>query len=216
MTTAYYIEHDGRVLTVHRHGQHTLPTEEPLDVPFTEVARRELLATQVVFGQAELDEHPEHWPRKDDLAQSDRVHLLVRAAIDASHFRPVVGVLVRHGEKVLLVNPSRGVAKGHWTLPGGFLNAFEQPKHGAAREVAEETGLEIHDVTLAGTITYHHPGSPYPILGLAFTARADTDEVTPRPGEIGEARWFAVAEVQEHAAGFAAQVIERLAKEGRL
>lgn len=214
--TRYYIEHDGRILTIQRDGQPDLPTEDEVDVPFETIATREVAGAEVVFGQAELDEHPWGWPSKDDLAWDESATALVHGAINASLFRPVVGVIVRHEDRVLLVEPARGVAKGHWTLPGGFLHAFEQPADGARREVREEAGLAITDLDLVGTFVYTHPGVAYPILGLAFTAQATTDEIEVREEEIRAARWFTVAKAREASGGFATSVLERLGKEGRL
>jgi ADP-ribose pyrophosphatase YjhB (NUDIX family) len=42
--------------------------------------------------------------------------------------------------RVLLVKPNY---RDHWSLPGGVLEHGEPPHAGCAREVAEETGLEI-------------------------------------------------------------------------
>lgn len=215
MAPRYYLEHDGRVRVVERDGSIELPTEPEVDVPFHETARREIAGVDVVFGQADLDEHPWDWPTKDELVTQPETSRVLRGAINASLFRPVVGVVLRSEEdQVLLVQPARGVAQGHWTLPGGFLHAFEQPQDGARREVEEEVGLGIEDLELIGTVSYHHPGSTYPILGLAFTGRATGGPVSPDPDEIAQARWFSKEEAKKRSAGFAATVLDR-AMEGR-
>jgi len=164
----------------------------------------------VVFAEAELDEHPTDWPRKDDLAHEPGASRLLRHAISASLFRPVVGVVVRHDERVLLVKPSRGVAEGVWTLPGGFVNAFEQPAEAAKREVREETGIQLDTVNLETTVTYSHANQPYPILGLGFTAQSPTEKTTPAEDEIAEARWVDPASAHDEAYGLARQVIDAL------
>lgn len=204
--TRYYVEHDGRVHAERHKDRWRLP--ETVDVPVEETTRRTLRGTEVVFAHAILDEHPEHWPRKDDLAHDPDATPLVHAAINASLFRPVVGVVVSNDGEILLVKPSRGVAEGHWTLPGGFLNFFEQPHDGARREVREEVGLEIEDLELATTVTYSHHGSPYPILGLGFTATAPKREVRLREEEIAEARWMDPVEAMGGAGGIARAVLE--------
>ena len=54
-----------------------------------------------------------------------------------------VGVLVFSDEKVLLV---RRVMEPHirqWSIPAGFVNAYEDPRQAAARECLEETGLKV-------------------------------------------------------------------------
>ncbi|MFC6785213.1 NUDIX hydrolase [Halobaculum halobium] len=64
--------------------------------------------------------------------------------------KPVAGVVVRHGDEVLLgrrdVDPHRGL----WGVPGGNLEHDEHPADGAARELREETGVDVDpaDLTL--------------------------------------------------------------------
>lgn len=210
MSDRWYVEHDGRVLVVEDGDEVTLPTSEEVDVPVETTAQRPLRGTTVQFGQAELDEHPEDWPRKDRLVHAPEASRLLRHAISASLFRPVTGVVVRRGQEVLLVKPSRGVAEGIWTLPGGFLHPFEQPQEGARREVREETGIEVVDLSLETTVTYGHGAQPYPILGLGFTASPGEGEPTPRAGEIAEVRWTPIDEARGDSYGLARKVLDRL------
>ena len=213
----YYLEHDGRVLIVERDGRIDLPTAKEVDVAFDEVARRTLNGEEVVFGNARLDKHPEHWPIKDHLVADHRCRPVVHAAIDATLFRPVVGVVVMNGDDVLLVRPARGVAEGHWVLPGGFLGAFESAEDGARRELREETGIDVDHLTLVGTTTYRHPPSPYPILGLAFVARTEQRALRPPPDEIAEARWVPLTDaLVDGAAGFTSRVLQWMSKEGHV
>ena len=44
---------------------------------------------------------------------------------------------------VLIIQRGIEPAKGHWALPGGFLETGESWQEGAAREVREETGLNL-------------------------------------------------------------------------
>ncbi|MSP11386.1 MAG: NUDIX domain-containing protein [Chloroflexi bacterium] len=57
--------------------------------------------------------------------------------------RVAVGVLVRQEQQVLLVRRGKAPAKGVWTLPGGSVELGESLKQAAAREIREETGLEV-------------------------------------------------------------------------
>lgn len=211
MDERWYVEHDGRVLVVEEDGERTLPAPGDVGVPTRRQAERELRGTRVVFAEAEVDEHPEAWPRKDALVHAPDSARLLRHAISASLFRPVVGVVVRREHGILLVKPRRGVAQGIWTLPGGFLHPFEQPPAGARREVREETGLEVEDLRLEATLTYSHLAQPYPILGMGFTARpTDPDALDVREEEIAEARWTPPDEAVEASHGLARRVLERL------
>jgi ADP-ribose pyrophosphatase YjhB (NUDIX family) len=54
-----------------------------------------------------------------------------------------VGVLVLDRGKVLLVKRAMEPERGKCSLPAGFLDHGEDPRHTAAREVLEETGVEV-------------------------------------------------------------------------
>jgi len=51
--------------------------------------------------------------------------------------------VVMQDRRVLLVQRRNSPARGLWTLPAGYVDAGEDPRLAAAREVAEETGLEV-------------------------------------------------------------------------
>lgn len=210
MSDRWYVEHDGRVLVTEDDGTYDLPQAEDVSLPVEDTTERTLRGTSVTFAQAELAEHPAHWPRKDELVHDPASSRLLRHAISASLFRPVCGVVVQREQEVLLVKPSRGVATGVWTLPGGFLHAFEQPRDGARREVREETGLEIEDLRLETTVAYSHSAQPYPILGLGFTAKPVGEEITLQADEIAEAKWEAIDVAVEDSYGLARRVLQRL------
>ncbi len=50
-------------------------------------------------------------------------------------------VLVEQDDKVLLTRRINDPHSGRWSLPAGFVNAFEDPARAAERECFEETGL---------------------------------------------------------------------------
>lgn len=60
--------------------------------------------------------------------------------------RQSVGVLFRIKDEVLLVKPNY---RDYWIWPGGMLNEGESPEQAARRELKEELGIEIDDLTLA-------------------------------------------------------------------
>jgi ADP-ribose pyrophosphatase YjhB (NUDIX family) len=113
--------------------------------------------------------------------------------------RPMVGVgvVVWHGDHVLLVRRGRPPRAGHWSLPGGAQELGETVATAARREVLEETGLvvEIGDVLAAvdmiereaGRVRYHY-------TLIDFSAEAAGPELRPG-GDAADARWFAPEEV---------------------
>lgn len=71
---------------------------------------------------------------------------------------PIVGVgaVVWKDDKVLLVKRGKAPAKGSWSLPGGGQELGETVKEAVAREVKEETGLDVtvsHLIDVVDVIT---------------------------------------------------------------
>jgi 8-oxo-dGTP diphosphatase len=130
--------------------------------------------------------------------------------VTATHFQrefpqtPLVGVgaVVVHDGRVLLVRRGREPLKGHWTLPGGVLEVGESLAEGVAREVKEETGLDVEPVELIelldrihreeGAVRYHYVIADYlcRLRGGQLRAASDADD----------ARWVERAEWNSHSA----------------
>ena len=72
------------------------------------------------------------------------------------------GVVVDERGRVLLIRRDDILT---WALPGGALEPAELPTDGAVREVAEETGLEVAPVRLAGIYYWTSASTAY----LVFT-----------------------------------------------
>jgi 8-oxo-dGTP diphosphatase len=59
----------------------------------------------------------------------------------------VGGVVIDNG-RALLIRRASPPLKGEWSIPGGLLEVGETLEQGVARELAEETGLEVRVVEL--------------------------------------------------------------------
>ena len=82
------------------------------------------------------------------------------------------GVLVERDGALLLLqrSPADEAFAGTWNLPAGFGRPEEDPRHTAAREAAEEAGLQVRTGRLAGA--YFHDDDPRG-AGLLLVYEAD-------------------------------------------
>lgn len=102
---------------------------------------------------------------------------------------PVAAIALIRDEagRVLLVKQRGGPFAGSWLLPGGRAGDDESAVHALIREVREETGLTMTDVTyVAG---YRTSGAGYDLTVLMYRGPA-TGTLAAERGS--EARWFAV------------------------
>jgi len=82
--------------------------------------------------------------------------------------------------------------EGRFSILAGFVEPGEAAEAAVAREVDEEVGLSITDITYAGSQPWPFPSS----LMLGFTARATGSTLNLRDGELAEARWLTRDEVR--------------------
>ena len=107
---------------------------------------------------------------------------------------PVVGVglVVRNGGRVLLVQRGKEPGRGRWSIPGGAVEAGETLREAARREVAEECGIDVQVGDLAGVFETIIPGEAgrtrYHYVMIDFHADYLSGDV--RPGsDVMEAMW---------------------------
>jgi NAD+ diphosphatase len=98
---------------------------------------------------------------------------------------PAMMVLVTRGDQLLL---GRGVnfPPGRYSALAGFLEAGETIEECIAREVREETNVEVHSPRYFGSQSWPFPNS----LMIAFTAEYAGGELRHDPAELADARWF--------------------------
>jgi 8-oxo-dGTP diphosphatase len=95
-----------------------------------------------------------------------------------------VGAVIRRGDEVLLVRRARGTAVGQWSIPGGRVEFGEGLKAAVAREVEEETGLEVRVGRFLGWAErMGDDPAPYHYVILDFAAEAVDPTAPPRPGD---------------------------------
>jgi 8-oxo-dGTP diphosphatase len=76
--------------------------------------------------------------------------------------RPMVGVggVVVDDGRALLIRRGSAPLEGQWSIPGGMLEVGETLEQGVARELAEETGLEVHVIELIEVFERIFPAPP--------------------------------------------------------
>ncbi len=92
--------------------------------------------------------------------------------------------LIRDDEgRILLARPT--YPPRIWNLPGGRIERQEAPDEGLAREVAEETGLQVR----VGRLLLVDAGRPG-ALTFTFACTVVAGSLAPASGEIAAVRWI--------------------------
>jgi NAD+ diphosphatase len=109
---------------------------------------------------------------------------------------PVVIMLVTDGDRALLGRQASWPA-GRYSALAGYVEPGESLEDAVAREVREETGVEVAGPRYASSQPWPFPSS----LMLGFTAGYAGGEPAARDGELEDARWFSRAELEDASAG---------------
>lgn len=91
-------------------------------------------------------------------------------------FRKSAGVIIKHGDEVLLCKRSpEETLPNIWSIPAGGIESGESPGQAAIREVFEETNIELStDLDLVGMIdTTNDDGLK---TGMMFVFLQETDD----------------------------------------
>ena len=125
------------------------------------------------------------------------------------HLDPKVGVgaVVLDGDgRLLLVQRGVTPGKGLWALPAGYVDAGEDPREAAAREVREETGLEVR----CGAVLDVYDGGGGASFFLAFHAEL-TGGVLAAADDALDAGFFPLDALPELAFESTRDAVQRLA-----
>ena len=107
---------------------------------------------------------------------------------------PAVIMLVTDGERALLGRQATW-PPGRFSTLAGFVDPGESLEQAVAREVLEEAGIVVSDVSYFGNQPWPFPSS----LMVGFFARAVTTEIHVDGHEIEAARWFSRNQMRREA-----------------
>jgi ADP-ribose pyrophosphatase YjhB (NUDIX family) len=114
----------------------------------------------------------------------------------------IIDALVLKDNKILLVKRSKKLSKepGKWAVVGGFVNRDENLLQTAEREIREETGYTVKNITLLYVM--HSPDSPgddRQNIKFVFFCTA-VDKVGEHDWEESEIKWFDLDNLPEQLA----------------
>jgi 8-oxo-dGTP diphosphatase len=117
--------------------------------------------------------------------------------------QPVVGVggVIISNHRALLIRRGNEPLQGHWSIPGGLLEAGETLQEGVKRELREETGIEVRPLDLievferidldgSGRTRYHYVVLDYLCEALSGEARAGSD--------VTQVAWAGAEELEQY------------------
>ena len=116
--------------------------------------------------------------------------------------RPIVGVgiMIRDGDKYLLIKRAANPDKGLWSVPGGLVEVGERIQDAAIREALEETCLEVRLVERLGIvdkIEYDEEGQVfYHFIIIQYLAEIIGGELCPMDDAL-EAQWVTLNQLPD-------------------
>jgi ADP-ribose pyrophosphatase YjhB (NUDIX family) len=119
---------------------------------------------------------------------------------------PVIGLYLRGSQRSRLIVRSEGhillvkgmLGNGGWSLPGGGLRAGEQPRAGAARELLEETGINLKPASfkMLGKLKVTTHGHRFTAVALSAELKRRTP-LRRRRLELTAAAWIPVKKLSK-------------------
>jgi len=179
-----------------QHAHHAPPAAReavrwasPREIGAALPARDAGLVTTAVALDAWHERHP-RCPRCGGPTRVTQAGWVRACTVDGSeHYPrtdPAVIMAVLDADDRLLLGHARAWAPARYSTLAGFVEPGESLEHAVRREVAEETGVVVGDVTYAGSQPWPFPAS----LMVAFVGRALTTDVQVDGVEVELARWF--------------------------
>lgn len=96
---------------------------------------------------------------------------------------------------VLLIQRKNNPYKGMWAFPGGFMDINETLIETANRELFEETGIKINELTFFGIYDHPQRDPRGRTIGVVYYALLE-NIIEPQSGDdAAQAQWFSVKQI---------------------
>jgi NAD+ diphosphatase len=105
---------------------------------------------------------------------------------------PAVIVLIHDGADRCLLGRQPTWPRGRYSTLAGFVEPGESLEQAVAREIREESGVDVDDIVYRGSQPWPFPAS----LMLGFEARAVGGEARVSDDELEDVRWFSRADLR--------------------
>ena len=103
-----------------------------------------------------------------------------------------VAFILNSSNELLVCRRAKDPAKGTLDLSGGFIDMFETAEEGVAREVKEETGLDVvrAEYLFSYPNTYLYSGFLVHTMDMFFLCRVENDSVLEAMDDVAETFWM--------------------------
>ncbi|MCP6726805.1 MAG: GNAT family N-acetyltransferase [Patescibacteria group bacterium] len=119
--------------------------------------------------------------------------------------KAVISAIILKDNKLLVFKRAEDPLKGHWDIPGGFMDEGESLEEATRREIKEETGIDAKEVTFIKTFPgiTEWEGNDFPVLNFFYLVDIGDQEIQLND-ENSEFDWISLAEVNPENIAFEA------------
>ncbi len=111
----------------------------------------------------------------------------------------IVHVAIINNDELLILKRAPGTyLEKLWDIPGGTLEDGEEPEKGAMREVLEETGLNLSNVTIFYCHSNIDKKKDKQFITLIFLGKTDQKEIKIIPSEHCAYSWIKLDEIKKY------------------